>query len=272
MDQHRLPLTKLQTGLPPASPSAVLRVIADISSVGGRFELGVSRAEAGWRPLTDLLTDPGGLEAVIRDMAGHMGTDETRVAASILFQKVASRLCSPAFGAAVAHGLLIGLDPRRVHWHAAPDGVLPLRVTDPAGWEVRDPVQAADALYRTVVIGLLEPLGEAVRAVVKIAPGLLWGNAASALAGTMRALVRVRPELTGPALTLGRELLDIGPLRDTGELAEPSPGHPFFVRRSCCLYYRVSGDKCGDCGLTDPGAPRDRRAHAVHGSRRARPA
>ncbi|MEU4231576.1 (2Fe-2S)-binding protein [Nonomuraea sp. NPDC026600] len=35
-----------------------------------------------------------------------------------------------------------------------------------------------------------------------------------------------------------------------GEPAEPTPGHPFFVRRSCCLYYRLpSGGECSDCAF-----------------------
>ena len=52
---------------------------------------------------------------------------------------------------------------------------------------------------------------------------------------------------------LGRELLRMGVLHGTGELAEPDPGQPFFVRRSCCLYYRLpTGGKCGDCALITP--------------------
>ncbi|MGI5490263.1 (2Fe-2S)-binding protein [Microtetraspora malaysiensis] len=267
MDHHSSRLTRLHAGPQPAPPSAVFRAVADVSSIGDRFELGVGRVEAGWRPLTDLFTDPGLLEQRIGDVAERLGTAEARVAASILFQKFASRLCSPLFGAAVAHGLLIELDPGRVHWRAAPDGVLPLRTIDLAGWEVHAPARTAERLYRTVVPGLLEPLTEAVQAVVKIAPGLLWGNVASALAGTVRALARVRPELTGAALALARELLDLGLLRETGALAEPAPGHPFFVRRSCCLYYRArDGRKCGDCALADPDARRDRWARAVRES------
>ncbi|WP_250213408.1 (2Fe-2S)-binding protein [Acrocarpospora catenulata] len=44
--------------------------------------------------------------------------------------------------------------------------------------------------------------------------------------------------------------LELGRLRGTGRFA----GEPFFVRRSCCLYYRVpGGGTCGDCVLAQSG-------------------
>ncbi|MGI5249917.1 (2Fe-2S)-binding protein [Actinacidiphila glaucinigra] len=44
---------------------------------------------------------------------------------------------------------------------------------------------------------------------------------------------------------------DGGPLlRDAGGLRLTGPGAPAYVRRSCCLYYRVpGGGLCGDCAL-----------------------
>ncbi|WP_433498617.1 ATP-binding cassette domain-containing protein [Sphaerimonospora sp. CA-214678] len=268
-------LRETPPALLPAAPSAVSGVAADVSTVGGYFELGIGPIEPGWRPLTDLLTDPGVLEERIMAVAGRLGTAERRVAASILFQGLAARLWSPPLGALIAHDLLIDLDPRRVHWQAVPGGPLPLRAAGLDGWRLRDPAQSAESLRRTVMTGLLEPLAEAFQAIVKIAPGLLWGNAASALAGTVRALARARPELNDAAVALGRELLDPapvnqGPLRGTGELLEPAPGHPFFVRRSCCLYYRLpDAGKCGDCALITPQARHEQWARAVRESQGA---
>ncbi|WP_245646682.1 (2Fe-2S)-binding protein [Microtetraspora niveoalba] len=252
----------------PAAPLAVSGAVADVSTVGDYFVLDIGRVEAGWRPFADLLTDPGLLEGRIADVAERLNTAETRVAASILFQGLAARLWSPPLGAAVAHDLLIDLDPDRVHWRAVTGGPLPLRAARLDGWRIRDPARGAEHLCRTVVTGLLEPLAAAFRRVVKIAPGLLWGNAASALAGTVHALARVRPGLGGAAVALGRELLEMGPLRGTGELAEPAPGHPFFVRRGCCLYYRLpGGGKCGDCALITAEARREQWTRAVRESR-----
>ncbi|WP_218125817.1 ATP-binding cassette domain-containing protein [Sinosporangium album] len=251
-------------GLLPADAAAVAGAVTDISTVGAYFELDIGPVEAEWRPLTDLFSDPSVLRARIDATADSLGTDETRVAASILFQGIAARVWSPPLGALLAHGLLVELDPDRVHWRAASRGPLPLRADGLPGWHVRDPARAAATVYDTVVARLLEPLTDTIQGIVKLAPGLLWGNVASALAGTVRALVRVRPELGEAAVTLGRELLDLGLLRDTGQLAEPAPGLPLFVRRSCCLYYRLpSGGKCGDCALIDPDTRRDQWARAV---------
>ncbi|MFE3448763.1 (2Fe-2S)-binding protein [Nonomuraea sp. NPDC059194] len=234
----------------PAPSPTVADAIADVSTISGYFELGVGPIEPGWRPLTDLP-----VEQRIADVAERLGTGETRVAASILFQGLAARLWSPAVGAAVAHGLLVDLAPARLHWYPAAGGPLPLRAERPTGWHVADAEdvqQMAEPLYRTVVSGLLEPLARAVQEVVRIAPGLLWGNAASSLAGAVRAIARGRPGLAARAAALGRELLEMGVLRGTGDLVEPAPGQPFFVRRSCCLYYRVpGGGMCEDCVLID---------------------
>ncbi|WP_433355921.1 ATP-binding cassette domain-containing protein [Microtetraspora malaysiensis] len=264
-------LREAPPALLPATPRTVSGAVADVSTVSGYFALGIGPIEAGWRPLADLFTDPGVLETRIGETAERLNTTETRVAASILFQGIAARMWSPALGAAIAHDLLVDLDPGRVHWQAVTGGPLPLRAADLDGWRVRDPARIAERLHRTVVSGLLEPLAAAVQQVVKIAPGLLWGNAASALAGSVRTLARVRPELTGAVVALGRELLALGPLRDTGELAEPAPGHPFFVRRSCCLYYRLpGGGKCGDCALIDPDTRHAQWARAAEESQGAR--
>jgi len=256
-------LAVARPGLLPAAPQAVAAAVADVSTISGYFDLGIGPidTEAGWRPLTDLLADPEPLRQRITDVAGRLGTDELRVAASILFQGLAARLWSPVIGAAVAHDLLVDLAPARVHWQAAPSGPLPLRAARLTGWQVLDPARIAGPLHRNVLTELLEPLVQAVGEIVKIAPGLLWGNAASALAGTVRTIARQRPELTTRAIALGRELLTLGALQGSGDLVEPAPGQPFFVRRSCCLYYRLpDGGKCGDCALIDPDTRREQWA------------
>ncbi|MEV4378337.1 ATP-binding cassette domain-containing protein [Streptosporangium sp. NPDC049644] len=260
-------LAVARPGLLPAAPSAVSAAVADVSTISGYFELGIGPIgpiETGWRPLTDLLVDPEPLRQRITDLAGRLGTDELRVAASILFQGLAARLWSPVVGAAVAHDLLLDLAPFRVHWQAVSSGPLPLRAERLTGWQILDPARIAEPLHRNVMTELLEPLAQAVQEVVKIAPGLLWGNAASALAGTVRAVARERPELTARAVSLGRELLALEMLRGSGDLVEPAPGRPFFVRRSCCLYYRLpGGGKCGDCALIDPETRREQWAPSL---------
>lgn len=240
-------------GLRPAEPSRVTTALTDVAEISAYFAIETAPPAEGWRPLTDLFTDPDALADRITAVTHRLDAAERRVAASILFQGLAARLWSPALGAAVAHDLLLDLDPGRLYWRPADTGPMPLRAPSPTGWSTGDPERVRTFLYETVVDGLLEPLAAAVRRTTRIAPGLLWGNAASALAGTVRAIARERPGLTAPAAALVRDLLARGVLKGTGELHEPFPGRHFFVRRSCCLYYRLpDAGKCGDCALLDP--------------------
>jgi ferric iron reductase protein FhuF len=103
-----------------------------------------------------------------------------------------------------------------------------------------------------VLDGQLAPLVAAVRAQVAISERLLWGNAASALAGAKRVLGTARPDAAVRAAEVAGRLLGSGRLAGAGELLPASPPDVgwTFRRRSCCLYYRVpGGGLCGDCVL-----------------------
>ncbi|MEV5878919.1 (2Fe-2S)-binding protein [Streptomyces sp. NPDC052101] len=181
-------------------------------------------------------------------VAGRLRTAEPRVAASIAQQSLAARLWSAALGCAVLYGRLPDLDPRLLRWDpsaAAPDD---LYLT-----EVRPLPGDAATLAATVLDGHLQPLGEALRARFGCAPGLLWGNAGSALAGAAGALDRWarahgRTDEARRAGALTDELLAHPLLRTTGTRTGTA-----FRRRSCCLYYRVpGGGVCGDCCFLRP--------------------
>ncbi|MDP9867799.1 MULTISPECIES: (2Fe-2S)-binding protein [Streptosporangium] len=261
------PAARRSPGLRPAETRVVAGTMADVSAIGPFFAVSTDPAQGAdpaWRPLTALYADVGALRARIRDVGRLLGTGEARVAASILFQGLAARLWSPVVGAASVRAVLPDLAPAGVHWRPVAGGPLPLWAPRPAGWEIADPGRAAGLIHRNVVTELLGPLAEAVQEITGVAPGLLWGNAASALAGTLSAIARERPDAVPRAAPLTRELLALGVLEGAGELAEPAPGRHFFVRHSCCLYYRVpGGGKCGDCALLDPEIRRDQWAQAV---------
>jgi FhuF 2Fe-2S C-terminal domain/Ferric iron reductase FhuF-like transporter len=215
--------------------------LADVARVGPYFAVDTDPEIPGhplWRPLTALYGPA--LPDQIATVRVRLGTSEDRVAASLLFQGVAGRLWSPALATAVLHGLVPDLSPARVYWRAASPG--PVVLAAPGA-----PALPGDAatLHRVIVGGHLAPLVAAVRTVTPVAEGLLWGNAASALAGAMTVLAAARPAHSGAALRLVADLLARPPLLGTGDLS-PSG----FRRRSCCLYYRLpSGGKCGDCAL-----------------------
>lgn len=190
----------------------------------------------------------------VEKVAHSLRAPEPRIAASVAQQGLAARLWSVTLGCAVLHGSIPDLDPVLLHWD--PDAGAPDDLWLP---EVRPLPADAPTVADTVLHGHLEPLAAALRARYRIAPGLLWGNAASALAGAARQLdhwarAHARPQVATRARTLTAELLAHPLLSDTGTLTGTA-----FRRRSCCLYYRVpGGGVCGDCCFTRPPRPSPR--------------
>lgn len=152
----------------------------------------------------------------------------------------AARLWSPALACVVLHGIVSDLQGTQ-----RADGGPALRVPRPAGWYADGlPDGPVRALYEQVT-GHLSVLADGLP--VKIAPRLLDGNSASALAGAAHALLTLRPAVRGPLTDLTTALLDTGRLAGTGALTGPGLA---FRRRSRCLYCRApNGSKCGDCSL-----------------------
>ncbi|MEU2286288.1 (2Fe-2S)-binding protein [Streptomyces sp. NPDC013178] len=231
--------------------------LAALRPLGGFFVLRTvpSSAEEPPRPLptlaevyahtsSDVHGDP--LTFRVRKVAEALRAPETRIAASIAQQGLAARLWAVALGCAALYGRLPDLDPRLLRWD--PDGGAPddLWLT-----QVRARPGDAATLTESVLHGHLEPLAAALRARHPVAPGLLRGNAASALAGAARQLDRWarrhgRTEVAARSRALTAELLAHPLLAATGTLTGTA-----FRRRSCCLYYRVpGGGVCGDCCFT----------------------
>ncbi|MCC3777724.1 (2Fe-2S)-binding protein [Streptomyces sp. UNOB3_S3] len=205
-------------------------------------------------PFFALRTGEGGLpllgEETVRQrvatVAARLGTDDTRVAASIAFQGIAGRLLSIGLGSAVLTGEVPDLAAGGLRWEptsAAPDD---LWLPSPAALPGED-------LRTAVVQDLLVPLHDLIRTVTPISSPLLWGNAGSSLAGSLRVLHtwclgRNRTEDAARAVALTHELFTDPLLRDTGVLSDTT-----YIRRTCCLYYRVpGGGMCGDCVLRHP--------------------
>lgn len=224
----------------------IAEALAEVSGFGPYFAVGTGDEQRpGWRPLGELAADEAGLMEWIAGYGRRLGTDESRVAGSILYQGLAARLWSPVVGTAVAHGLVPVASGLR--WRPAATGPLPLWSPPSARWRQEAPAGLAAAVYRAVMAGVLTPLAETVGRLTRVAPGLLRGNASAALAGVLKT---VPSPLAGRASELVAHVIALGELHGTGDLAEPAPGAYFFVRRSCCLYYRVpGGGLCEDCVL-----------------------
>ncbi|MEV6598553.1 (2Fe-2S)-binding protein [Actinoplanes sp. NPDC051346] len=94
-----------------------------------------------------------------------------------------------------------------------------------------------------------------MRTVAPVAPGLLWGNVASSIAGALRTLAIHGTAPVETCHAVAERLLENGPLAGTGTVTI-NQGQLFFVRRSCCLHYQIpAGGKCGDCALINTDEP-----------------
>ncbi|MBH5333587.1 (2Fe-2S)-binding protein [Streptomyces pactum] len=220
---------------------------------------GEERAPAAVRSGPAAATPPAGPPAVlvrrIDAVRAGTGAGERRVAASLAFQGLAARLWSVALGPAALTGQVPGLPPDAVWWNpdrTAPDDLWLPEPAVPAGGAG----DAARRLRGAVLHGHLLPLHRATCLAARVSGALLWGNAASALAGSLRVLhgwclAEGRPEAAERARTAVTALLGEPPLRAAGHWRQ-GPERD-FRRRSCCLYYRVpGGGLCGDCALRRP--------------------
>ncbi|KRD12300.1 MULTISPECIES: (2Fe-2S)-binding protein [unclassified Streptomyces] len=230
----------------PGSPGEHDRRLPTLAQAYARTHSPPSTGAAG-RSGVEFHDDP--LAFRVRNVTRALRAPEERVGASVAQQGLAARLWSVALGCAVLYGCVPDLAPGLLRWDpdaGAPDDLWLTRVR--AG----RPGDAA-GVAETVLEGHLEPLSAALRARCPVAPGLLRGNAASALAATARLLGRwadghSRPDVAVRTRDLTARLLAHPLLAGTGSLSGDA-----FRRRSCCLYYRVpGGGVCGDCCFTRP--------------------
>jgi hypothetical protein len=223
-----------------ADARSVAAALAEAATLGDYFTIVTGPAGNAWRPAGVAYAQ--GLRDLIGYTGQRLGTGENRVAASVAQLGYAARLWSPALACTLGHGVVPDLQDLQL----SADVPARLRLPRPGGWHAEEPGGQAGLLYRTVVEGHLVPLAAGLD--VKIASGLLWGNAASAMTGALGVIVRARPGLGESARALAESLLATGRLRGAGRLTGPGLA---FRRRSCCLYYRVPGGEiCGDCSLT----------------------
>ncbi|MFC9946642.1 (2Fe-2S)-binding protein [Streptomyces pratensis] len=221
---------------PVRAPTAIVAAaLEDVASIGGFFDLRVGGREDGWRPVDHFYRT--GFADLSTAVADRCRTTEPRVGVSIAHLGHAARLWSPVLACALLHGIVVDLGALQ----RADDGP-ELRLPHPAGWYADLLPDGAGSLYAEVMHHL-DALRAGLR--VKVAPRLLDGNTASALAGSAGVLLAAHPRLRSPLTGLVTEMLGMGRLAGAGHLTGPDLG---FRRRSCCLYYRTpTGMKCGDC-------------------------
>jgi ferric iron reductase protein FhuF len=228
----------------------------------GRLATAIARAGAGnpllgigtgtGTPAASLIADRDTARGLVDAVGAWLGHPERRVPASLTVLGYAARLVGPTLAVLFREGILLDARPARVHYAYAPRRGFTLTMPRPAGWHGSREV-LLEAWCGTVVDAHLGPVIEAVRAVVPVASGLLWGNVASGLTGALAALAADGAVPLAACHETGLTLLDHGPLVGSGHL-DVHRGRLRFRRRSCCLFYRLDGGgTCGDCPLNPRG-------------------
>ncbi len=229
---------------------AALTAAADL----GPFFATAPSAEPGWAAWSELTGDAAVLDQrlteVRRGLSAGPGSPppETSVVASITHLGLVARLVAPVLGAALLTGTLPVAPAGSVHLRLSGANPLPLSISSPEPVAADRPAQLASAFARHWLAPLIAPLSAGVRTASGVSPRVLDGNVVSAVAGALRTAAEARPELAGRTSAVLDHLLGAGPLAGTGgRRADGS-----FVRRSCCLFYRLPGaGTCGDCVLRD---------------------
>ncbi|WP_163749636.1 (2Fe-2S)-binding protein [Mycolicibacterium helvum] len=163
-----------------------------------------------------------------------------------------SRLVAPALATACLAGVVPRLDPYQARWRPVVGGPVPIAFTTVAGTAVDDADEAAVALETTVLVPCVEPLLTAYADQFRLSTRVLRGNVASALAGAAGMLMRSSSMFRIGPIEAVQALLDRPSLTGAGHYVRPFDDHQdrFFVRRNCCLFYRIpGGGTCGDCVL-----------------------
>lgn len=229
------------------------RALAAAAELGPFFRVD-ARPGPDWTAWAALTADPEPLRRRVADvravLAAGPGSPQVQpaVVASLVHLGLVARLVSPLLGAALRAGVLPVTSLEHVHVHLAGANPLPLALGATSPTAAGSAADLADAFARCWLLPGIEPLTRTVGATWSVSRQVLDGNVTSAVAGALRMAATARPELTGSADSVLEAFLGSGPLAGTGWWREDGS----FVRRSCCLFYRVPGaGTCGDCILDD---------------------
>jgi hypothetical protein len=213
----------------------VLATLRQARGISPFFVLDVGKPDGTWLSGEALVDGSSALADTFATIGARYRTKEKRVAASLFFLGYTARLLCPTVAAHVLDGAIPDIRPGNLWWRYEPETGLQVRLSEP--------------VVGPGIAESMAPVVDAIRDVVPVASGLLWGNAASSMAGALRTMSRTGTASAEECLVTGAKLFAEPPLKGTGDFI-PFPGEVTFRRRSCCLYYRLDGGgTCGDCPL-----------------------
>ena len=238
----------------PRSRSRAHQALAAAGELGPFFRID-ARPEPDWTSWATLTSDTevlGRRAAEVRAvLASGPGSPapEAAVVASLTHLGLVARVVSPLLGAALLRGVLPVAPIEQVHVRLAGANPLPMALQPDSAVVVESPEELATTFHRCWLAPTVEPLTLAVRASTPVSRQVLDGNVTSAVAGALRMAATVGTGLSSRADAVLDELL-AGPLAGTGSRRDDGS----YVRRSCCLLYRLPGaGTCGDCVLGERG-------------------
>lgn len=210
--------------------------------------------------VADLLGDATLLAGLLRRHALHLGCSDLRPVASAWSLHYLWALLPPIVAGASLLGHAFPVRPEEMHVQFDADGeALRFHVSDEG---CPRPDADTAARYDALLWQHLDPLFTALSRLARVAPKILWGNAARylgsifeqglALSGRAPCIVRDHDQLLErPTWPDGR----INPLHTPRRQALDSGegGHvtPVTLHRQCCLYYLLPGEGyCVACPLS----------------------
>lgn len=194
-------------------------------------------ADEDWTPVQTLLDDPAATDAAIDRIAVRLDTHNRAVAGSLFVQGWAGRLTSIYAGAVVLESAVPDLAATNLHYRYACDAPVRLAIEDTRALDVEEG-------WRRVADDHLQPLIEAVHSRCRAGRRQLWGNVASAMAGSLASLARADvaalPDLAASPWSHPGELANLGWWAQSWQ----------YARRTCCGLVRAPGAMiCADCSI-----------------------
>lgn len=240
-----------------------------------QWHLPAQRCPAPWRPMHELARTSHAWDDRIAEtraalaLAAGVHTDdvEHRVAASVVHLGICARIIAPALAAAACDNVELDTALQHMWWQPALGGPFPLSMLRPEP-AAATPQELIRRLRGRLVEVTLAALVQAVRQ-YSVSGVIAWGNAGSALHSAAALLRVAHPHRTAHLDAVVAGLTEYEPLSAAGSVLADGP----FRRNSCCLIYRVAGERadavCGDCVLrsTDHHTSPSRQSQVISSSR-----